>query len=182
MLFSLIKTILSAQIKAPIKALDLPSFSKLTVTNMVSEYCEWYDINDQVNVYVKTDNISSHLEYIPSRIIITVVSEHGSSDITINDNTGDIMVMDWKALTGSNPVPQSNILFDSEEVKDVFYGLPGIVLCSPVIILNHFAWNLWEKMINMDRHAWSIWLRIKDQLEPKYYIICEKAFEKYKRN
>lgn len=169
-------SILFSQIIAPLMALDWPNFTKLTVINVVHEGSEWYDPSPPDDDMIKICGLlpEDYAPYrIPDRTIITVRSKHGRGDITINEETGELMTLGVK---------RSEVGSGSGDIGIILFGIPGLILTSPILAINHLLWSAWEMMTGMERHVWSIWIRIKDQLDPLTYIIAEKSFLKYKGN
>lgn len=165
--------ILASQFIAPAMFLNWPNFTKLTVVSVTQEQSEWYYPPPADDEFVKLCGLSPEdcePYYIPQRLIITVNSKYGTSEITINEELAEIITLSVK-----HPSANSN----SGDLGLIVFGIPGLLVSSPLLVANHLLWSAWEKMTGMERHAWSIWLRIKNQLDPKTYIIAEKAFQKY---
>lgn len=162
-MLSLLKSIpmiLASQVMAPVMALDVPVFTKLTVTSAKHYEEEFYEMDDEGGNLIK----------IPIRTLIDIKSEHDSFSITINESTGELMYFSS---------PGSYLGSGSAEMGIALMGLPGLILASPVLIAAHVGWKTLQVMTGMERHAWAVWRGIKDQLEPKEYLLLEAALLKY---
>ncbi len=156
-----IPALIAVQGMAVISALELPIYPKLTVRSIKHFESEIYDCG--------TDpDCMNHR--IPARTVISVYSDHDSGEIGINEETGQVLYI---GIGPMELVPEGSHLIA---------GIPGALLASPLILANFLGWKVLQAMTGMERHAWVIWLRIRDQLDPKTYIITEKAFEKFKGN
>lgn len=173
-MFQLFASILASQFIAPTLFLNWPDFAKLMVEKITHEESEWYTPppvdKEFMDICGLTDEDCQPYR-IPARLIISVKSRHGRGDITINKENSDIITLGVRRPNNSGS--------GSAEIGMFLFGLPSLIITSPLLIINHLLWSGWEKMMGMERHAWSVWIRIKDQLDPLNYIVVEKAFKKY---
>lgn len=175
-MFDILSAIVFSQILGPSLCFDYPNFAKLTVLEIFHEDSEWYDSGPVDEEFIKIAGLTPadiKPQYIPARTIISVHSKHGRGEITIDEETGNLMTFGVRyprGLGGSG----------SADIGVMFFGLPGIIMASPMIAAHHFLWKGLETVVGMERHAWSVWLRIKNQLDPETYFLTEKAFQKYK--
>lgn len=53
----------------------------------------------------------------------------------------------------------------SGELGLFLIGLPGLIVFSPILIINSIIWSLIEKVSGMNRYALNFYLKTKDQLD-----------------
>lgn len=147
--------LLLANFAAPFLMLDLPSVKKLVVNNIEEYPRETTD--EYYNHCIYTDEME-----MPHRLVID-----GSDDtvkqftIGINLEQNIIEYADWSLLTSKKSA-------NSGELGILLFGLPGLIITSPLWATQYAAFGALKAISGYDQHMLSLYLRIKDQL-PEYW-------------
>jgi hypothetical protein len=182
-MFNTLNTIITAQFIAPTLMFNVPNFTSLDVVEVSHEKGSWYEYGnlDDFERQMITDGFAYEDEFpsgvrIPDRTIISVYSfKTGRQEIILDEETSKVIYIGNKLIGGTTTFGGSG----SADIGIALVGIPGIVAASPAIIINELLWKSVEKSTNMKRHAWSVWRRIKNQLDAHTYNLAEKAFLKY---
>lgn len=57
------------------------------------------------------------------------------------------------------------------------FGIPGLILSSPILAIGCALTKSIEKKYGMDRYALNFYLKVKDQLSPEVQVQLEQAFK-----
>jgi hypothetical protein len=165
--FEAISMIAMCQVVAPITFLRLPEFGKLTVTK-VSVYEA--DKGGRRNVS-RLSPLYLDVQPLPKRTVIQFKDSRGSGynisisheDLSVHSNDGGLF---------SEPYGGSG------EIGLALIGLPSLLVTSPILIANGLGWAALEKVVGMNRYAWTVWLRLKDQLDVPTRDLLQEALKR----
>ena len=100
----------------------------------------------------------------PARLIISGVAPSNDVDTTsdwsigIDTEENVIVYADWGPL-GCDRGGSSGVL------GVMVFGIPGLILSSPVLLLAHGFYGAQRLATGMDRHSWALFMRLVPQLE-----------------
>jgi len=147
----MIGMILLCQVLAPYQLLGVPSLlRRLKLTSIE-------DVPRQVtpNRFHYVDGSKNSVEYAtPAHTVIKADHMKGSVTIYINRESGELM--SWH-LTPSGA-------HGSGEIGVLVFGLPGIMLSLPVLLLAWGSHYLVRKISGKDLQELILWLRLKGQV------------------
>jgi len=155
-------TVLLCQVLAPWTFMRWPSFGSLKVKKVTVREAE-----DHTDVPLAEDwgkgaalVFSQHEGHLPKRTVIEYEnSNHSRGWFTIDHENQTVDCNDGGMLT--EPYGGSG------ELGLIFIGLPGLLLFSPILILNAIIWWLIESATGMNRYKLAVWLKTKNQLDPE---------------
>jgi len=142
---------------APIWFMKWPSFRSLKVKS-VKQY-EAEAAGPRVGKTL-SGPLPYHFRGAPKRTVIQFQDSRGSGynlilsheDQTVDCNDGGFLTEPYGG---------------SAEIGIFLIGLPGLLVFSPLLILNGLVWKAIEMATGMNRYAWSVWLRLKSQVDPE---------------
>ncbi len=155
--------ILGSQVMAPMMALDWPNTQNFYVTKMdrrpremTTSYYGW--------------GVSREPEEMPERLILQGTFETGGIwSMCIDLEEKVIAHADWSRLTGDEHM-------GSAAIGVALFGLPGLILTSPVLVAAHGAYGIQRLATGMDRHTWGVWRQLKGQLMSEDVDVVHQAF------
>jgi len=162
--FEAVGIILGSQVMAPMMALDPPNWGvKFTVTKMerlprgmTQSHWGW--------------GYSPEPEKLPERFIINgVFKDGGRWNIAIDLEEKVIVHADWSNLTGDT-------YMGSAAIGVALFGLPGLIVTSPILLAAHGAYGIGRLATGMDRHTWTVWSKLKGQLMSEDVDVVHQAF------
>jgi len=160
--------ILGSQIMAPVIALDWPNTQKLIVTKMERHprglTTEYYDYA-----------LLREAEELPERLCIRGRFENGGIwNIGIDLEAEVLVHADWHSMGGHQHL-------GSAAIGVALFGLPALILTSPILLAVHGAYAIHQTVTGMDRHTWGIWQQLKGQLMSEDVPVVRRAFIKHAR-
>ena len=158
--------ILGSQIMAPVMFLDWPNTQRLIVTKMerlprgmTTSHWGW--------------GVSQEPEELPERFIIHGKFEDGGNWTIAIDLEETVLVhADWHQMGGHQHL-------GSAALGIALFGLPALVLTSPILLAVHGAYAIHHTLTGMDRHTWGIWQQLKGQLMSEDVEVVHRAFLKH---
>lgn len=167
--FQIVGMVVGCQVMAPVWFFEqqLPRFGKIKVLNTVI-----HPAHPGGRVQANT----LHPFYydsppLPERTSIEFLDHRGShyymvighDDLRVDSNDGGLFSANYGG---------------SGEIGLALIGLPGLLVTSPLLIANGLAWTALEKAVGMNRWAWTIWMRMKDQLDEPTRKLVKEAFQR----
>jgi len=155
--------ILGSQVMAPLMALDWPNTQEFTVTKvehlprgMTSSHWGW--------------GVLQEPEELPERLIIRGNFKSGGwMHIGIDLEEKVIASANWSNLAGADHM-------GSAAIGIAIFGLPALIVTSPILLVAHGAYGIHRAVTRMDRHTWGIWQQLKGQLMSEDVDDVHQAF------
>jgi len=148
------KIMLMSQLCAPAIVLNPPTFARLKVTSvkrfpreLTTDYFGWTSLEEP--------------EELPARMLVrgTVGSDRPTKFvISVNLEERVIEHATWNALARSSDG-------GSGELGVVLFGIPSLIVTSPVLFTWWLARRALRTCTGMSVHTWSVWMRIRGQLD-----------------
>ncbi len=153
-------SILASQLYAPLMILDIPSFKKINVKKVL----------ETPALPAMFGNITNIIPGQRPKLL----------HLILNKNYEWIQIdLENESIFSINGNPTNEIHNGSAGIGIAIFGLPSLILTSPLLILNAILWKAIESHYNMTRHMLVLWLKIKDQIPEQYKEIVHKSFIKY---
>ena len=158
--------ILGSQLIAPAMMLDWPNTQDFIVTKiekrpreMTHDHWGW--------------GHSPELEEMPERLIIRGrLKKDGTGGIwsmCIDLEQTVIAHANWSNLCGHEHM-------GSAAIGVAIFGLPALIVTSPLLLAAHGAYAIGRAATGMDRHTWGVWRRLKDFLASEDVDVVHQAF------
>lgn len=161
--------VLGCQVFAPIMMLNLPAFRKIRVESIKNRTARL----DNKIIHSSPDGSKItyfvHPESPGHKTILSLEDKHGKGFVLV-DEDGEI-----SSSSPSSWYVESN--GGSGDLGVALFGMPGIIVTSPILILNAIIWYLIEQSAGMDRHALSFYLRVRGQLDGHTRYLLKKALK-----
>lgn len=161
--------ILMCQIVAPIEYLDLPSIRKITVQSVTTSEGRSSDIIAHVSTNGTTRLVTTLPETPGKKTTIVLKDIYGGGSILLDHFDDSIDSF------SSNHWYTSNRYTGSGDIGIMLLGLPGILLATPLLIINALISMLIHTVTGMDKHALSFYLRIRNQLDNDVRLLLKRA-------
>lgn len=157
--------ILMSQVVAPTLMFDLPSFKKVTVTHI--EVLEREMTNDFYNF-----KDEGPPRMMPRRCIIDGFTEDNSTfHIGIN--------LEIKVIESIYSVPCRGDGMGSAEIGIMIFGIPSLILTSPIWGTYLAARFMFQSVAGMDHHMMNLWRQIKRQIPTELHDDVYQAFKNH---
>lgn len=163
--------ILLSQLAAPAMAMDFPSLHSLQITSaktypkeFTKHYYDYLLLEDP--------------QELPERLIIKgrVAKKSGGGIFIIGINLEDNTIVEatWDAL---NNKPY----YGSAAIGIVIFGLPGLIISSPLIIATYILYGLLKKISGMNKDSLAIYLKLRNQLSEENKKLLKLALKNHGR-
>lgn len=164
--------IVLCQVLAPVMVLDLPSIKRIKVNSISVRPPRLANTVDHVSPDGCVVTYNVHAENPGNKTIISLESSQGVGNVllenelqTIGSNTASF----WYACDSSG---------GSGDLGVAIFGLPALLVTSPLLILNGLFWYALKLGTGMDRHALSFYLRVRSQLPKDVRLLLKTALRK----
>lgn len=156
--FEIIPIILLAQVYAPWKALNLPSLGRLTVGSAKRRPRGMYP--DEWGVFSHGFG-EPELKETPAQLIIRGTAGSGLGcrtwHLCIDLEEETVGAADWGDLTFYTHG-------GSGEIGMFIFGLPGLILTSPLWITSNIVQRLIARLTPLSTEMWAVWFKLRGQL------------------
>lgn len=173
MSLEVIPIILFAQVYAPWKAMNLPSLGRLTVGSAKRRPRGMYA--DEWGVYGHGFG-EPELKETPAQLLIRGTAGSGpgqrSWHLCIDLEEGTVGAADWGDLTFYR-------YGGSGEIGMFLFGLPGLILTSPLWITSNFVQRLISRLTPLSTEMWAVWFKLRGQLDAGDRQVLWEALRKY---
>jgi hypothetical protein len=110
------------------------------------------------------------IQHVPKRTIIEYKTSKSGGWITIFHDDLKISCNDGGLF--SEPYGGSGM------IGVALLGLPGLIVASPLLVLNSLVWGGIEMSAGMNRYQLNVYLKLQSQLDPETRDLLKRALQK----
>lgn len=160
-----------SQFLAPWIVADPPSLTRIKVNDLKARdgFTEEYVLHRDPSGRESTFRV--HPELPGTKTVLKLEDKRGIGWVILDHNTQTISSNGnhhwWGAHDGG-----------SGDLGVIIFGLPGLLIASPLLILNGLFWRMVHYATGMEKHKLSFYLRIKNQVDDHTRNLLKQALKK----
>lgn len=161
-----------SQFLAPLLVLDLPRISRIKVNELKERDAFTREYVLHRDPSGRESTIRVRPESPGTKTVLKLEDDWGIGYVILDHNTQTI------SSNGNHHWWGSSNIGGSGDLGVLIFGIPGLLLSSPILILNGLLWRAVYSVTGMDRHQLSFYLRVKNQVDSYTQNLLKQALKK----